>query len=245
MITLPVLKKGLIAAIRSVIPTAKVYAEKIPQGGWSEPFFHLAFDMAADASGDYHEKRYVTVTLRYFPVHTDEVNIIEQAWGVFYLLNKKVFGSTIEFRSPADNPFPVVAESAESIFRRNRHGLLNGTKGRFTWTVLPEGLLADTDYWVVNATENTFQVATSKGGEPVSFTTDVEDVVFLTDTVRRLSLWRRRAEVVDDVLVFRFEIEFEELLDTADMGTLFDTMEWLKMNTSDPNAGTFTIVAGQ
>lgn len=165
MITFAELKKGLIAAIRVAIPNAKVFADKIPQGGTAEPFFHLAFEQGGEASGKFHEKRYITVTIRFFPLHSDEVASADLAWAAFHTLNKRIFGSTITFST-----------------------------GEYR---------------------------------------------------RALNLFRRRGEVVDDVLVFRFDLEFEELLDTDEMRETFDFMEWYKIEATDPNAGDFTGASGE
>lgn len=49
------------------------------------------------------------------------------------------------------------------------HGLSNGNLIHFESTgTLPSGLIADSDYFVVNSTTNTFQVATTRGGTPVT-----------------------------------------------------------------------------
>jgi hypothetical protein len=243
MITPAVLKKGIIDAIQIAIPGAKVFAEKIPQLGTVEPFFHLSFAMASDASGMYHETRGITATLRFFPAHSDSMTITDLAWLAFHTLNKKVFGDTITFTAAASDGRSVTADDTANTFTRTAHGLVDGVVGQFSGTSLPTGLTAATNYFVVNKTADTFQVALTHAGAAIDFTGIGESLVFATPTTRKLSLWRRRGEVVDDVLVFRFDLEFDELLDTASMATGYDLMEWFKMAATDPAAGAFDIAS--
>jgi len=71
-----------------------------------------------------------------------------------------------------------VTATPPSTFTAPSHGLLNGMSGRFTGNPLPTGISADTDYYVVNADANTFQVALAPGGIPVSFSNSGNFVTF-------------------------------------------------------------------
>jgi hypothetical protein len=51
------------------------------------------------------------------------------------------------------------------------HGLEDDDTVKFTGASLPSPLLADTYYFVVNSTTNTFQVSNTLGGAPINFTT--------------------------------------------------------------------------
>lgn len=247
MITYSVLVKGIADAIKAAVPGAKVYSEKIPQGGNVGSFFHVSFDaMTGEASGVFQEKRGITATIRFFPAHSVQaVDVSSLAWAAFHTLNKKVFGSNIEFRAAAADPFPVVADNVSGTFTRANHGIPSGRIGQFTATALPTGILAATDYYLVSPTDDTFKVSLEKGGTAVSFTDDGEGIVFSIEKVRSLSLFRRRGEVVDDVLVFRFDLDFEEILDTAEMAETFDLMAWFKMVGEDANAGEFIGESGE
>jgi hypothetical protein len=52
------------------------------------------------------------------------------------------------------------------------HGLSNGTKIVFQSGYAPAGLTANTTYYVVGATTNTFQVAATSGGSAIDITAD-------------------------------------------------------------------------
>lgn len=247
MITSPVLVKGIADAIKVAIPGAKVYWEKIPQGGNVGAFFHVSFDaMTGEASGVFQEKRGITATIRFFPAHTvPAVDANSLAWAAFHTLNKKVFGATIDFHAAAADPFAVVADNVSGTFTRANHGIPSGRVGKFSATSLPTGISGSTNYYLVNPTTDTFKVSLEKGGTAVTFTDDGEGVVFSIEKIRSLSLFRRRGEVVDDVLVFRFDLDFEELLDTAEMAETFDFMEWFKIVGEDANAGEFIGESGE
>lgn len=69
---------------------------------------------------------------------------------------------------------PVAITSVDAggnTFTKNAHGLSNGQKVQFsTDDTLPNGIFANTDYFVVTATTNTFQVSLTSGGSAVDFT---------------------------------------------------------------------------
>lgn len=61
--------------------------------------------------------------------------------------------------------------AATDVITANGHGLHVGTRLRFTTTTtLPAGLVAATDYYVIEVTENTFKVSATPGGGPVDIT---------------------------------------------------------------------------
>jgi hypothetical protein len=72
--------------------------------------------------------------------------------------------------TPATKTF--TADATANTGTSNGHGLLNGQKARVTTTgTLPAPLLADTDYWLVGVTANTWQFAATKGGAAIDLTT--------------------------------------------------------------------------
>jgi hypothetical protein len=75
-------------------------------------------------------------------------------------------------------PLSVVAEADDETFTASAHGYQNGVVGQFTAAELPTGITAETDYYIVNRAENTFQVSLTKGGSVVEFSTDGTTVVF-------------------------------------------------------------------
>lgn len=66
-------------------------------------------------------------------------------------------------------------DNTTDIITSNAHGLSNGDVVQFTNSggALPTGISALTNYYIINVTTNTFQVAASSGvTSPVNFTTD-------------------------------------------------------------------------
>ncbi len=67
----------------------------------------------------------------------------------------------------------VTADETTDFFTLALHGLTNGDLVHFATTGgLPAGITANTAYYVVNKTSNTFQVSLTSGGAPVNFTTN-------------------------------------------------------------------------
>lgn len=67
------------------------------------------------------------------------------------------------------------ALASSDAFNATGHGLVDGAKVAFCiapGVTLPTGITAWTSYYVVNATENTFQVSLTEGGAAVNLTTD-------------------------------------------------------------------------
>jgi hypothetical protein len=77
--------------------------------------------------------------------------------------------------------YPTALDIATGTFTLNNHGLANNTRifgtinlnqiGVDLATILPTNLVYTTEYFVVNATQNTFQISTTSGGSALTFTT--------------------------------------------------------------------------
>ncbi len=82
--------------------------------------------------------------------------------------------------SPKELATPTTARTisptftnATNIVNANAHGLINGTRVVITATGgIPTGLAVDTNYYVRDATANTFKIAATPGGAEIDFTTD-------------------------------------------------------------------------
>ncbi len=69
--------------------------------------------------------------------------------------------------------FTFTAANATEIYTAEAHGLANGQLVRVSSAgVLPAGLTADTDYYIIAAADNTFQLSLTVGGAAVPITTD-------------------------------------------------------------------------
>jgi hypothetical protein len=68
--------------------------------------------------------------------------------------------------------FPVTFTDAGDTVTRTAHGLSNGAIVRFGGIVNTTGISTGTDYYVVNAAANTFQVALTPGGSAIALTTN-------------------------------------------------------------------------
>lgn len=66
----------------------------------------------------------------------------------------------------------ATAQNTGDTITKTSHGLVNTTKIVFQPGYTPTGLTAGTVYFVVGATTNTFQVATTSGGSAVAITAD-------------------------------------------------------------------------
>lgn len=65
----------------------------------------------------------------------------------------------------------VTANASTDKLSLNAHGMVNGTRVRFTTTgSLPGGISADTDYYVRDVETNAFKVSTSSGGSAINIT---------------------------------------------------------------------------
>lgn len=72
----------------------------------------------------------------------------------------------------------ITANSTTDTFSATGHALENGTPGRVASSgSLPTGLSADTVYYVVNKTEDTFQLSATLGGAAVNITTAGSGVI--------------------------------------------------------------------
>jgi hypothetical protein len=84
------------------------------------------------------------------------------------------FESVREFPNMPTNNVAVgsaTVANAGDLLTLNAHGLANGTRIRLTGT-MPAGLSLNTDYYVIAATTNTFQVAIAPGGAAVVISAD-------------------------------------------------------------------------
>jgi hypothetical protein len=69
--------------------------------------------------------------------------------------------------------FTFTAANASNTYTATAHGQANGQKVRVSSSgVLPAGLSAGVDYYVIGAAANTFQLSASLGGAAVDITTD-------------------------------------------------------------------------
>lgn len=118
----------------------------------------------------------------YFPVNTEDttltISLADTAnWTTSFT------NSTLE----AEQVITVTASSvdiATESFTSDNHPFVNGQKVRFTGGTSIAGVTAGTDYFIVQATQNTFKLATSAGGTPVDITNaPTTDLTFFQDIV--------------------------------------------------------------
>lgn len=79
-------------------------------------------------------------------------------------------------------------DPATDIFTSTAHGLGNDTEGYFAATELPVGVTAATNYYVVNRTADTFQVAATPDGPPIDISSVGAAVVFYSKTLSGTSV---------------------------------------------------------
>jgi hypothetical protein len=113
--------------------------------------------------------------------------------------------------------FTYTANSTTDILTATGHDFVNGVPVRFTNTggALPGGIVADTDYFVVNVSGDNFQISATVGGAVVALTSNGSGTNIVTE--RRLGdgdvstdLIREYtdASIIWDVLV-RHEVDYE------------------------------------
>lgn len=85
--------------------------------------------------------------------------------GEFQMLEKEL---TLFYGSRAYNVFTITIASP-GVITKNKHGLNTNDRVSFITTgALPTGISADTYYYIVNTTEDTFTLSATKGGTPIN-----------------------------------------------------------------------------
>jgi hypothetical protein len=70
----------------------------------------------------------------------------------------------------------ITAEADDDVLTKTSHGFLNNDSIIFTSLTGGTGLVANTTtYWVINKTDNTFQVSLTRGGSAVNISVDYSD----------------------------------------------------------------------
>lgn len=97
-------------------------------------------------------------------------NLLADFYGTLHQLLEHNSDQAIDWSSPK----VFTAANATDVFTSNGHGYANGTKVRVfnVGGALPAGLTAGTDYYVIGAAANTFQLSATLGGAAVNVTTD-------------------------------------------------------------------------
>lgn len=83
-----------------------------------------------------------------------------------------VGGSPVQARPSDANLGTATFTNASDLVTVTAHGLVDGQRVYFTGGTAPTGLSLSTRYYVINATSSTFQLALTKGGAAINFTTD-------------------------------------------------------------------------
>lgn len=92
--------------------------------------------------------------------------------GSEYLISAQpALYSVIGIKYGLGTGIPLTANDVTNEFTLASHGFTNGQKLYFTAATLPTGISAGVEYFVINATTNTFKVSTTLGGSEVNFTT--------------------------------------------------------------------------
>lgn len=89
--------------------------------------------------------------------------------------------SDAELANP-ERTLPCTGLASSDVITCAGHGMIDGRRVRFESLTGGAGLSTDTLYYVVSATVSTFKVATTKGGSPVNFTTDLSAGMAVVDT---------------------------------------------------------------
>lgn len=86
------------------------------------------------------------------------------------------------FEPETGSAISVTADSGTDMFTATAHGLSTGWTVRVGGTTPPSPLVAGTDYFVIGATANTFQLALTSGGAAINLTTNGTAVTVTSQT---------------------------------------------------------------
>jgi autotransporter-associated beta strand protein len=126
--------------------------------------------------------------------------------GITYSSLTRTAGATGNFAT-ANSTTSVTANPATDIITAGATAVMaDGLKVTFGGTTAPAGLTAGTQYFVVNASGNTYQVSTTSGGAPIDFTsagTSVTQTVIGTNgTLNKISVTGLATGFVDQGTFF-------------------------------------------
>jgi lambda family phage minor tail protein L len=113
---------------------------------------------------------------KYFNAQDEPESLLEDD-----VCGKRVYSCKLRFQTQLIVALPVTADSVTHLFTAVAHGLVNGNRITFTATTMPGLLSTSVSYFVVNADADTFQVAGTLNGPPISFTTNGLNVVLHFD----------------------------------------------------------------
>lgn len=91
--------------------------------------------------------------------------------GINYITNGSAEADTLGWATYAESDAVTFQDTGDTV-TLNSHGLSNGNQISFTSITSTTGISTNTLYFVVTATTNTFQVATSLGGSALPLTTN-------------------------------------------------------------------------
>ncbi len=98
---------------------------------------------------------------------------------------------THTFTFTENDEISVTVTHAADLFTATAHGLVNGDTVLVTGSTMPTGLVAGVTYYVVNKTDDTFQLSATSGGAAINVTGDGVDVsVIKTTPVSLLTRFR-------------------------------------------------------
>jgi hypothetical protein len=132
----------------------------------------------------------------------------------------------------------VTFTDSGDLVTRNSHGYENGDIVSFYRISSTTGITEDVEYYVINATQNTFQISTSDGGSPVALTTNGS-----------ASLLPYKIATVTYTLAtqsgYITTVNFTELYGISASGSIFSVTRtvsgWLDLSISAPSATTIRL----
>ncbi|MEY3896689.1 MAG: hypothetical protein RLZZ214_2209, partial [Verrucomicrobiota bacterium] len=112
--------------------------------------------------------------------------------GISYTSLTRVAGATGNFAT-ANSTSGVTADSATDFITAGATAVMaDGLKVQFGGTAVPAGLIAGTQYFVISASGNTYQVSTTLGGLPIDLTSNgtavTQTVIGTNGTLNKISV---------------------------------------------------------
>lgn len=181
-----------ITARDSMIAPSGTLTKSATQHGYAHPFFWtgLAESLSAvNTSNGTTIPAGVTIDAATYAVDVDYT--ISASQDAFVYFRDQAFDAGTSFNQLVTQASAVfTADAGTDTLTSAAHGLSDADAVMVTTTTaLPAGLVADTMYWVVGATLNTFQLAATEGGVAIDLTTAGTGV----------QTWRRRSKSIPTV----------------------------------------------
>lgn len=121
-------------------------------------------------TNSYGAKRYPTLTVNGVSTTSGSVTATTSSSVSSLSTGMQITGLTVNTGPPINSPISVTFTDATDTVGLTSHGLQNGDKVSFSTITTTTGISTFTIYYVINKTDNDFQIALTPGGPAISLT---------------------------------------------------------------------------